>query len=109
MMLAQVRDIPVPPALRNFKIGGNPDAFYSLDFLGIIVSRILLFAIIIAGPFFLIKLIMSGFNYLTSTGDPGKIQAASKNLINAALGLFVILTSFFIIQIIETLFNINIF
>lgn len=64
---------------------------------------------LIAGLFFLFKLITAGYTYLTSTGDPAKIQAATKEISNASVGLGLIITTYFIGQIIESLLGVNIF
>jgi len=74
---------------------------------GDVISRILLFAIVFAGLLFFVRLLISGFTYLTSIGDPGKVQSASKNLINAILGLFIVATAFFLAQVIFALLGIN--
>lgn len=75
---------------------------------GFIVSRVLLFAIISAGLVFFVKLIFSGYTYLTSLGEPAKIQAATKELTNAAIGLIVVISTFFIAQILQVVFGITI-
>ncbi len=108
MTLAQVKDIPVPGNFSNFAFGGNPDTFYSLDFLGKVVSKVILYSIVVAGLLFFIKLIVSGYGYLTSAGEPAKIASASKNLMNAATGLLVVFATFFIAQIIQVIFGIKI-
>lgn len=75
---------------------------------GRLISRILLFAIIAAGLVFFVKLILAGYTYLTSLGEPAKIQSASKELTNAAIGLVVVISAFFIAQIIQVIFGITI-
>lgn len=71
-------------------------------------SRILLFAIAAGGLIFFVQLIMAGFNLLTAAGDPGKIQSATKGLTNALIGLIVVISTFFISQIIEAIFGLEI-
>ena len=65
-----------------------------------VTNRILIYAIGLAGIVFFVKIVISGYLYLTSMGDPGKVQAASKNLVNSILGLFIVVLSYFISQII---------
>ena len=100
MRLAQITGITNPSS--QFP-DNNPD-----QLVGLIVSRFLLFAIGAAGLVFFIRLLIAGFSYMTSLGDPAKLQGASKEVTNATIGFFVVLTSFFIIQIIETIFNLDI-
>lgn len=78
------------------------------NFLSSLVSRILVFVIFIAGFHFMFKLIEVGYKMLTSTGEPGKVQVASQELTNSALGLVIIISTFFIIQIIDVIFGIHI-
>jgi|SRR3989344_202118 len=73
-----------------------------------LLSTLLTFAIVGAGLFFFVRLISAGYGYLTNAGDQNKIQNASKELINAVIGLLLIISSFFIIQIIQTTLGVNI-
>ncbi|KKU02676.1 MAG: hypothetical protein UX99_C0012G0006 [Candidatus Amesbacteria bacterium GW2011_GWB1_47_26] len=99
--LAQITGIDDPVGTKF------PIADYA-DLPGLIVSRLLTFAIIGAGLFFFVRLISAGYSYLTSLGEPAKIQSATKELTNAVIGLLVIISSYFIIQIIEVVFGFNI-
>lgn len=72
-----------------------------------IVSRILLYAVAAAGFYFFIRVILAGFALLTSTGEPGKVQSAKKQLTNGVIGLLVVTTAYFVGQIIQTVFGIN--
>lgn len=76
--------------------------------LGDITSRVLIFAVSLAGMIFLYKLVMGGFGYLTSAGDPAKIQSSTKEITNGLIGLLIITTAFFLIQIAQTVFGIKI-
>ena len=75
---------------------------------GRLISRLILFSIIAAGLIFFLKLISSGYSYMTAAGDSAKIQAAHKNLINALIGLLVVISAFFLAQIIQVVFGITI-
>ncbi len=114
MTLAQINSVPVPPNWMKFKFLGNGGknskslTFYNPDLIGELVSRLLLFAIVAAGLFFFVRLLVAGFGFLTSQGDSAKIQSASKNITNAALGLVLVFSAFFIAQMLEVLFGINI-
>jgi hypothetical protein len=99
--LAQV-NIPLTPALST--LYGN---FYA-DQPGYWISRLLEYSIVIAGLIFFAKLVSAGFSYLTSGGDSGKIQAATKEITNAVIGLVLVVSVFFIKQILVVLFGIKI-
>ncbi len=98
----QITGIPLPPGLRA--------TLYSNDALSIggIVSLILAFAMVGAGLFFFVKLISAGFTFLTSSGDAGKIQAATKELTNAIIGLLVVICAYFLAQILQVVLGVTI-
>lgn len=99
--LAQI-NIPLTPTLAN--LYGNAKA----EDLGYWISKLLQYAIVVAGLIFFAKLISAGFSYLTSAGDSGKIQAATKDITNALIGLILVISVFFIKQILKVLFGIDI-
>lgn len=106
--IAQINNIPVQGPLKNFKLGGNPDTFFSRDFLSIVITRLLPFAILASGLYFFLRLVSAGYQYLTSVGDSGKIQAATKELTNASIGFVLVISAYFIAQLLEILLGINI-
>lgn len=99
--LAQL-SIPTTPSLSRIY-----DNFEAAN-LGFWISRTLQYAIVIAGLIFFAKLVSGGFSYLTSAGDSGKIQAATKEITNALIGLILVVSVFFIKQILSVLFGIKI-
>lgn len=80
---------------------------YDPEGLGLLVSTVLPYAILAAGLFFFVRLISAGYSYLTSAGDSSKVQSASKELANAAVGLVIVIISFFIAQALEVIFGIK--
>jgi hypothetical protein len=98
MRLAQITNIP-SPATRF------PD---HATLLGSLVSRILIFSIGFAGLVFLVQLIVSGFGLMTAAGDPGKVQSAQKGLTSGLIGLIVVISAFFLIQILTGILGLNI-
>lgn len=106
--LAQVSGVPVPPPLANFKFRGDQSFFDNPNLLGVVLTRALQFAIVSAGLVFFVKLVSGGFLYLTSAGDQGKVQAATKEITNAVIGLIIVISTFFIIQILETILGIKV-
>lgn len=71
-------------------------------------SRLLLFGIATAGLIFFVQLIMAGFNLLTSSGDPAKIQSATKALTNSITGLIIVISTYFLAQIIQAILGLQI-
>lgn len=97
-MLAQL-NISTPRVSPNLT---NPDTF-----LGSLISRFLVYAIALSGMYFLIKLTIAGFVFLTSQGDSGKVESAQKTIINSLVGLVVVISGYFIAQILQSVLGIN--
>ena|SRR3989344_9674979 len=51
------------------------------------------------GTIALVMLIITGFRYMNSAGDPKKLEGARNTLINVILGILLIVLAFFIINI----------
>ncbi len=68
----------------------NPLAAQSISDL---LNKIIDFLIIIASPILVIMVLWAGFLYLTSGGDPTKVQTANRTLLWAAVGFAIILIS----------------
>ncbi len=98
----QIVGVPLPPGLRS--------SLYTGDALNVggVVGLFLAFAIVGAGLFFFVKLISAGFTFLTSFGDSAKIQAATKELTNATVGLLVVICAFFLAQILQVVLGVTI-
>lgn len=99
MKLAQITTINTP-SNRFFTTG------YA-TIIGDITGRILLYAIAFAGLYFFIRLVISGYNYMTALGDPAKIQSVHQQMINSGVGLLIVLTAFFIAQIAQYVLALN--
>jgi len=98
MYLAQLRSL-----------GTGSTVFTTYDVLvPRLVARILLFGLFVAGLIFFLRLLIAGFAFLTASGEPGKIQAATKSLINAITGLVIVVSAYFIAQIIQSVFGLRI-
>ncbi len=106
--LAQIRNLPIPENLKSFKFWGTVNESVNENLIGQVVSRLITFAIIGAGLFFFVRLLSAGFSMLTSKGEPAKIQSATKELTNALIGLLIVISSYFLAQIIQVIFGIKI-
>ena len=59
------------------------------------------FIVGIAGIAAFFALIMGGFEWLTSTGNPSRVSSAKDRMFSAMLGLIIILASYLILQVIN--------
>jgi hypothetical protein len=91
------------PGFEFWKNGGKGDTL-----VGDLTSRIMTFAIVAAGLYFFVRLISSGYGYLTSLGDPAKVASSTKELTNAIVGLVIVVTAFFIMQLLQSVLGIKI-
>ncbi len=71
---------------------------FGTDTLLDVVSTIINLAFAVAGIVAVIYLIIGGFNYVTAGGNPETVEAAKTTIVNAIIGLIVILISYLIIQ-----------
>ena len=95
--LAQLQ-VPHPSGLK----------FTGKTFVGNVLSDLLPYALILAGLFFFLNIILSGFKLLTSAGNPEGIQEAKGCLMTSIAGFLLIFASYWIAQIVQIIFNIKI-
>jgi predicted secreted protein len=74
--------------------------------LGVVGTAITL-AFGVAGLVAVIYLIIGGFNYVTAGGNPEAVEMAKTTIVNAIIGLLVILVSYLIVQFIMTQIGAN--
>jgi len=84
---------------------GNPSIFApagTFDNFGSIVSVVVKNAFVLAGVISFVLLIVGGFGVITSagSGDAKQMEQAKKSVTGAVIGLIVVITSVFIVQII---------
>jgi hypothetical protein len=65
------------------------------------------FIFIIVGLIFFINLIMAGWEYMLSSGDPKKVQAATARLTNGFVGLIMAVLAFVIVRLITTVLGLG--
>jgi hypothetical protein len=85
------------------KLGGTNATFSTL--LNPLISNILIVSALIA--FFVI--IISGFNYITASGDKAKAEQSARMLNYSLLGLAIIASAFLITRIVGSIVNIDLF
>lgn len=76
--------------------------------LGQLVSYAVEVAIIVAGIGFVILLLLGGFQYLTSAGNPDGAQRANRTMLNAVIGLVIVVASYAVARyVVVNLFKIQ--
>lgn len=76
--------------------------------LGDVISKLLPAIVILAGLACFGFLILGGFRWLTSGGDPKATGDAQKIITNAIIGLVIVFTAWWVIKIIETVLGLEI-
>lgn len=76
--------------------------------VGDIISTLLPYVFVIAGLILFFLLVTKGLQYLTSGGDPKKVEGAKQGLTAALVGFLIIFISYWLIQIAEFVLHINI-
>lgn len=95
--------------LAHISLPSPSTVFYDFHTVpAVFVGRFLLYAIPLAGIYFFIRLLMAGYQMMSSLGDPAKIQAAQSVITNSLLGLLIVIVAFFIVQIVRSITGINI-
>lgn len=90
--------------------GASPNPFANKDAsLGIIISEFLKYFFPFAGLALFVYLLIGGFTYLTSGGDQKAMEKAQGQITNSVVGFVIIFVAFWVVQIFEFIFNINIF
>lgn len=80
----------------------------ALTQLGPFISTIITAISVIAGLAFLLYFMLGGLKWITSSGDKGKAEEAKSELTQGAIGLIVVLVSYFIAGIIGGVVGLNI-
>jgi hypothetical protein len=75
--------------------------------IGSIVSRIVPLLFLIAGISLLIMIVVSGFTFLTSGGDPKKMEQGKNQLTYAVVGFVIIFAAFWLVQILGAMLGLE--
>lgn len=79
----------------------NPTAYGDAPTgLGALLNSVIGFITIGAGILLFLYLVFGGFKYLTAGGDDKAIESAKKVLTNAVIGLIIVVSAYFITQIV---------
>lgn len=79
----------------------------TLACIPIIIKNLITAALVFAGAVALILLIIGGAKYITSKGDPAKVESAKKTITWTLVGLVLIFLSFFIVGLISSITGVD--
>lgn len=74
-----------------------------------IISAILPYILVISGIVLFVFLIMGGFELLTSAGNPETTKKAQGKITSAIIGFLLVFLAYWLAQILEVIFGIQIF
>lgn len=93
----------------NANIGAvNMDGVAKISDLEVVFGRVVGFALGLAGIALFVLLLVGGFKFITSGGDPKAVESAKSTLTHAIIGLIVILVSYLILVLIKELTGVDV-
>lgn len=102
--------LAIPAFAEDLKITSETDQFRALEtlsFKSMLSGAISLVLILVSVVFFFI-LVIGGLKWVTSGGDEKKVAVARAQITNALIGLAIVFAAWAIMQLIGTVFGINI-
>lgn len=70
--------------------------------LGDVLSNVIFALLLFAGAVAVLFLIIGGFRYVISTGNPEQVEGAKKTILYAILGLIIIFVAFVLVRLIQS-------
>lgn len=95
-----------PVSAQNVGIPKPPG--FNIDNLGLLISRALGVALLIAGILVFVYLVWGGIEWITSGGDKGKTEEARNRITAALVGLAIVAAAWAVMQLISYFFGINV-
>lgn len=90
--------------LQNISTPGLDPAYQPSGFIGTLISRIIPIVLSVAGFFTVIFIVISGLQYVLSSGNPESAAKAQGRLIYAIVGFVVIILAFGILRVVDSIF-----
>lgn len=75
--------------------------------LGDVVSLLLQYLFPLAGFLLFILIVIGGFSWLTSAGDPKKVEAARNRITKAVVGFVLLFVSYWLVRILQMILSPN--
>ncbi|HBL51955.1 MAG: hypothetical protein A3D24_00615 [Candidatus Blackburnbacteria bacterium RIFCSPHIGHO2_02_FULL_39_13] len=79
---------------------------FSSGSIGDIISAIIPILFFIAGFILLLMIVLGGFGYMTSMGDPKAAESAKAKITHALTGFIIIFIAYWLVQILGMIFGI---
>jgi len=76
----------------------NPSNYTASTSVGTLANRIITYVLLIAGVLAVGYLIYSGILYITAAGNPDSAKKGQQGVINAIIGIIIIMLAFFIVR-----------
>jgi hypothetical protein len=96
-----------PPVENDFTKGAGTDRG-ALTNLETIISNVIGLMTVLAGLFFLFQFLSAALSWVTSGGEKGKLESARTQMLNATIGLVLVVASYAIIGLIGRVVGIDI-
>ncbi len=91
--------------MNNFKLSALPNILpnkeaseYTLGDILVVIGNVIEIALLLAGTVALIYIIIGGYKYIVSAGNPEAVQQAKQTILWAVVGLIIALSAFAIIN-----------
>lgn len=76
------------------------NAIQTVGAFAYLISNIIGIIVAVAGIIFIFQILIGGFNWLTSSGDKARLEKAQHTLLNAIIGLAVVLAAYALISLV---------
>lgn len=90
---------------------GNPTLNFTFDsgaaFVGALVPALVNIGFTVGAIFFVFNLIMGGVKWTSAGGDKGHLEVARTQVTHAIIGIFVLLSLYAIVSLVEYFFGVN--
>ena len=84
------------------------DKIATISDLELIIGNVIKAALGLAGIVLFVLLLVGGFKFITSGGDPKALESAKSTLTHAVIGLVIILVSYLVLVLIKELTGVDI-
>lgn len=101
-------DVGEPPPAFNISDPGVFTPSKNFQTFGRLASDIVIILVSIAGGLLLFFVVLAGFKFATSSGDPKKIASANATLTYAIIGIAVVILAFVIVRILQFFLQSNV-
>ncbi len=88
----------IPSSITGASISSNPNA---------LITTVINFLFIIVGLVFFIMIVIAGIQWITSGDAEDKKSAAQKRLVNAIIGIVIVVASYLIVEVVSGLLGVG--